>query len=148
MPGKGAWEVTRYEFNMHESLLEGPPFSPHVMRNAVTESVVLHARQLCEIFLCRSSEGDNINLAHLVPATEQSARLKELITELERKYGSRRQQQSPCWVFNKMLMHPTDVRTDGYNYEPALNAVRPVLKDIVAEIESITGRQFERWLNG
>lgn len=135
--GKGAWRVASYEIDMHETLFEGP--SHCASRNAHTESIVLHARQLCEIFLSRSTEADNVKLADLVPVDEQSARLKELIAQLDREYGNRRTVESPCWVFNKMLLHPTKERLDGYDYESALTRVRPVLKGIIAEIESRRG---------
>ena len=141
MEGKGAWLVARYEIDMHEALSEGP--SSLAISNALTESVVLHARQLCEIFLSLSKKGDNIKLADLIPEGEQSQRIKELITELRGIYGNNEKQESPCWVFNKMLLHPTTERIDRYNYEPALNQVRPVFKKIIAEIEFIKGA-FER----
>jgi hypothetical protein len=71
MKGKGAWRVASYEIDMHETLFEGP--SQMAISNALTESVVLHARQLCEIFLSRSTEADNVKLADLVPAGHESA---------------------------------------------------------------------------
>jgi hypothetical protein len=137
MEGKGAHLVASYEIDMHETLSEYP--SPRAILNAVTESKVLHARQLCEIFLSRSTEADNVKLEHLIPAVDQSERLKELIAQLDREYGNRKIDGSPCRVFNKMLLHPTTGRTDGYDYDSALNRVRPILKEIVAEIESRMG---------
>ena len=112
MKGKGAWLVASYEVHMLEELLKGR-HSRDVIRNATAESIVLHSRQLCEIFLSRSKEGDNIKLAALIPEGDQSERLKKLIAELAHKYGSRREQGSPCWVFNKKLLHPTTERSDG-----------------------------------
>jgi hypothetical protein len=143
MTGKGAWLVASYEIDMHETLFEAP--SPRASQNAHTESIVLHARQLCEIFLSRSAEADNIKLADLVPKDDQSERLKKLIAELRAEYGDSRTEGSPCWVFNKMLMHPTTQRTDRYDYESALNRVRPILKTIIAEIEYKKG-PFSRGL--
>ncbi len=137
MEGKGAWRVASYEIDMHETLFEGS--SHRASRNAHTESIVLHARQLCEIFLSRNTDADNVKLVDLIPEDEQSERLRELIAELDREYGNRRTEESPCWVFNKMLLHPTKERLDGYNYDSALNRVRPVLKTIIAEIESKRG---------
>ena len=137
MTGKGAWLVASYEIDMLETLFEGP--SPRASQNAYTESMVLHARQLCEIFLCRSNERDNIKLADLIPEGEQSERLKKLIVELGREYGNSKTEGSPCWVFNKMLLHQTTERTDRYDYGPALGRVSPILKIIIAEIESKRG---------
>jgi hypothetical protein len=138
MNRQSAWVVVSYEVDMHETLSEGSP-SPRAIQNAYTESMVLHARQLCEIFLPRSTEPDNIKLADLIPEGDQSERFKELIAGLGRRYGDRRTVGSPCWVFNKKLMHPTTERTDAYDYESALNRVKPILKAIIAEIASKRG---------
>ncbi len=145
MTGKGAWLVASYEIHMHESLSEERP-SYGVVSKALDESRVLHARQLCEIFLSIGNYPDNVTLADLVPENDQSALLKELETKLRDKYGSMNTKDSPRWVFHKMLLHPTDERLDGFNYKPALDTVRPLLKLIVAEIESIKGGQFDRRL--
>ncbi len=146
MTGKGAWRVASYEIHMHESLLEERP-SDEFVSKVLDESRVLHARQLCEIFLSTGSNyPDNVTLADLVPESEQSALLKELERKLRNEYGTIDKENSPRWVFNKMLLHPTDERLDGFNYKPALDTVRPLLKLIVAEIESIRRQQFERRL--
>jgi hypothetical protein len=142
MKGKGAWEVARYEIDMHETLYEGRP-SSQALQNALTESIVLHARQLCEMFLSLGNQDDNVRLVDLISEKEQSQQFKALITELRVIYGDGKKGGSPRWVFNKMLLHPTKIRTDGYNYGPALNQVRPVLKKIITEIESRKGT-FER----
>jgi hypothetical protein len=119
MMGKGAVRVTAYEIDMLETLLEAP--SAGAIRNALTESVVLHARQLCEIFLSKGRQPDDIRLEHLVPMSALSDRLLTLVEELKEKYGSSSMEESPCWVFNKMLLHPTTERLDAYNYQPALD---------------------------
>jgi hypothetical protein len=132
---------------MHENLSDAAgklvtELSPAVVNNALTEGRVLHARQLCEIFLSRSTENDNVRLIHLVSESDQSQQLKKLVAELDEKYGNRRTEGSPCWVFNKMLIHPTTERSDGDDYQSALDAVKPILKLIVREIELKRG-QFE-----
>jgi hypothetical protein len=141
MEGKGAWEVARYEIDMHETLSDRP--SSLAMRNAVTESVVLHARQLCEMFLSLSNKDDNVKLADLISDREQSEQLRELIAELRGIYGDGRKKESPRWVFNKMLLHPTKIRTDGYDYGSALNSVRPVLKKLSLKSSPKGGRLNE-----
>lgn len=145
MTGKEAWLVASYEIHMHESLFEERP-SDGVISKALDESRVLHARQLCEIFLSIGNQPDNIKLADLVPGSDQSDRLKELITKLKYRYESIREEKSPRRVFHKMLLHPTTERLDGFDYKPALDSVRPLLKLIVAEIESTRGNLFERRL--
>src|SRR6202034_3750696 len=103
--------------------------------NALTESRVLHARQLCDIFLSRG-ERDDVKLANLVAEHMQSRTLAELLKDLREKYGNRTKVGSPCWVFNKKMFHPTVERTDMHDYSPALKIVEPILKKIVAEIET------------
>ena len=139
---KGAWEVTKYEIKMLESLAEGA--SSGVLQNALTECQVLHARQLCEIFLSRGWESDGIRLSHLVAEADQTERLKQLVHELYEVYGNRQLKQSPYWAFHKMLQDPTAPRGDGYGYEPALDLVRPILRKIISEIEFIRRQEFDR----
>ncbi len=144
MTGKGAWLVSSYEIDMYENLLAEPSFA--AVHNALTESKVLRARQLSEIFLAHNASADNIRLSHLVAEGDQSECLRGLIQKLREVYGNRAQRQSPYWVFHKMLLHPTTERTDSYDYEPALTSVEPILKEIIAEIESIRRQRFDRRL--
>lgn len=94
MKGKEPFEVVQYEFAMHEALREGPP-PDEAITNAIIESRVLHARQLCEIFLSLSKKSDNIKLEDLIPKSQQSDHLKKLIKELEETYGNREKEGSP-----------------------------------------------------
>src|SRR5258708_4262451 len=100
---------------MHENLSDAAgklvtELSVAVVNNALTESRVLHVRQLCEIFLSRSTEDDNVRLVNLVSESDQSPHLKKLVAALDETYGKSRKEGSPCWVFNKMLLHPTTER--------------------------------------
>lgn len=146
MPTKDPWPVVSYEIDMLEQL-EGPTRLAGAFRNALTESRVLHARQLCEIFLGRPPvRTDDIRLDHLVHDWNNSGRLRELVDRLSEKYGHGSVPDSPCWIFNKKMAHATFERSDNYNYETALAAVCPALKEIVAEIEFVTGKKFSRGL--
>jgi hypothetical protein len=57
-----------------------------------------------------------------------------LIDELESVYGKADIENSPCWVLNKMLAHPTKWRMGSYNYYPALKKVGPYVLAILREI--------------
>jgi hypothetical protein len=138
---KGPRGIAAYEIDMLENLADGP--SDWAKGNALTESRVLHARQLCDIFLGRG-EQDEVRLASLLANHPQSRALRELVGELRTKYGNRNMSGSPCWVFNKKMFHPTVERTDSHDYAPALRIVEPILKKIVAEIESLTHEPFVR----
>jgi hypothetical protein len=139
-----AWSIVSYEITMRENL---HVMSPRTIANALTESRILHARQQCDVFLSKGSDKDDIQLEHLVPGWRSAAncaRLRLLIDDLTAKYGTRHIIDSPCWEFNKKMAHPTLGRGYDYNYARALNTVEPVLTEVVKEIESITGRNFER----
>jgi len=146
MEGKGAAGVAGYEFDMLEilsdmqTLIAPDSQVAWAMKNARTESIVLHTRQLCELFLSLSREDDNAKLADLVEDNQQSSELKRLIEELREKYGKRDDEDSPRRIFNKMLLHPTKLRVNGYNYQPELDKLRPLLVAIMAEIESVRGK--------
>ncbi len=141
-----AWDTVSYEVRMRKNLSQTPVLLP-TLTNALTESRVLHARQQCDVFLSKGREKDDIKLEHLVPDWQSAAncaQLRELINDLKQKYGSRKNDDSPCWVFNVIMAHPTLYRGHGYNYGPALQMVEPVLAKIVEEIESVAGRNFNR----
>src|SRR5205814_906566 len=116
------WVVFDYEADMFLEMCkllvannqEFSSLSGHV-RNAVVESALLHTRQLVDILLSRGSESDDINLATLV-ANDQPARLDEL----RRAYGNRNTVSSPCWTINKMLAHPTALRSSSFDYSNIL----------------------------
>jgi hypothetical protein len=143
--GRNPWPVVAYEIDMLEQL-EAPTRWRGAFRNAITESRVLHARQLCDIFLSRGSWPDDIVLAHLIPYWRDLNGLAKLVERLEKDFGSRKAPGSPCWIFNKMMAHATLERNDSYNYEAALVQVCPTLKLIVGEIESLIGERLERGL--
>jgi hypothetical protein len=152
VPGKDPWLVVSYEIDMHEQLSKAGSFA-RLVQNAITESRVLHTRQLCDIFIPdRSNRSDDVSLGHLIPGWEASnnakcEKLKRLVQHLKQQYGDSRMVYSPCWVFNKKMAHATLERTDNYDYGPALAAVSSTLRAIVAEIESIAGKQFRRMLS-
>lgn len=136
MPGKDPWFVASYEVDMHEKLSQDLK-SIRLINNALTESRVLHARQLCEIILDIGGNQNNVRLEHLVPDWTNRAdcsRLIELRENLKTLYGAREDIGSPRWVFNKMMAHPTLERTDNYDYGKSFEMIGPKLREIIAEI--------------
>lgn len=74
------WEVFGYEVGMFFSLcdlIKGGILvhtaDPGVVNNAITESAVLHARQVVDILLSRGGEEDDIKLRDLVPGFTPSS---------------------------------------------------------------------------
>ena len=99
--------------------------------NALTESRVLHARELCDIVLSKQDLGgkdnDDILLKHLVPEDKWTDELNGLVCELKTEYGHRGDEGKPCWLFNKMMFHPTTQRSNSFDYTEALAIVEPLL---------------------
>lgn len=112
-----------------------------VLNNALSESAILHARNLCELFA--EPEGKfarDMSLSHLLPdwdwAITKYERLNALLSELEDKYGQYLDVKSPSWTFNQILAHVTLKRLPEKDYTAALDTVLPVLRQILVEIQS------------
>jgi hypothetical protein len=112
-----------------------------VLNNALTATAVLHARVLCGLFA--NPEGkfaSDIALSHLLPDWDWGQPkydvLNGLLSELEEKYGQYHDAKSPYWAFNKMLAHATVESSSEHDYTAALDSVFPLLRRILAEIQS------------
>jgi hypothetical protein len=70
--------------------------------------------------------------------------LSKLIGALRDAYGrSDKDVGTPRWSFNKRVAHITKDRAPyaaGYDHRPELDAVRPILDEIISEIEAVIGR--------
>ena len=127
------WEVIDYEVSMYfetrstyESLKSSPKDKiAKVIDNALIESMVLHTRIVVDLLISKGRGNDNIKLRDLMPEWCISEKGKRLIDELELVYGRADIENSPCWIFNKMLAHPTKWRTGSHDYYPALKKVGP-----------------------
>lgn len=131
---KSAWVVYDYEVDMFKQTWEMCSTGarnrfPHPIPNAISESLLLHLRILVEIFLPGGVEPDDIKLADLLPKFRSP-----LIEELRSKYGNSRTVGSPCWTLNKMLAHPTQLRSNSYNYDQVLKVVLPLILPLLDEI--------------
>lgn len=145
------WKIIAYEVRMfratYEIALNATRFGklPKVYANAIEESAVLHTRILCDVFLSRRSGDDDIILRSLLADryTDYMAnRLRRLIRDLGVKYGSAASPNSYCWIFNKMMAHPTAHRGVSYDYTEILCDLQPLIEDIIAEIESLRAVPF------
>jgi hypothetical protein len=146
------WGVIGYEVKMFNATckrLFNPSALgrlPYELKNAVEESAVLHTRILCEVFLCRPPHWpDDILLCRLFSDWSVKARykkIKAMIANLDKLYGPSNKQSSPCWAFNKMMAHPTSHRGTEYDYRKDLSYLRPVIQDIIVEIECLRGTRF------
>jgi hypothetical protein len=114
-----------------------------VLNNALTESALLHARTLCELFT--NPEGKfptdiELQLSYLLPDWDwgkpKYELLNGLLSELEDKYGKPLDPKSPRAVFDIMLTSATLARRSEYDYTTALENVLPLIRRILLEIQS------------
>ncbi len=137
------WQVFEYERDMFLAL-RGAVFivhsrvDPKVLKNALAESHVLHARNLSDILLSHknSPDNDDVRLKDLLPGFKSNH-----TKQLRKAYHDGPKDERPHWIFNKMLAHPTNERYDGYDYGPALTRLAEhttkLLTEIAAEREKL-----------
>ncbi len=134
----GRWGVYDYEVMMYwgTSRPVRIAVTPGILivKNALTESRVLHARNLCDILLSRknSSDNDDVRLKDLLPGF-RSNHTKQL-NKAYHGTDDEANEERPPWIFNKMLAHPTTQRYEGWNYESALNRIAPHITKLLDEI--------------
>ncbi|MCR4411674.1 MAG: hypothetical protein NUV77_04515 [Thermoguttaceae bacterium] len=105
------------------------------VKNAVTESAILHTRQLADILLSRGSQPDDINLQTLLPGFQPQG-----LNTLRQHYGDNRTANTPCWTINKRLAHATSQRGDSFDYSSLLNGLVPLLEGILVEVQDQRAR--------
>jgi len=146
------WGVIEYEVSMFLGLPElrgvgitspNPKRSGWLLGNSITEGRVLHTRNLCDF--CISKDVRDIVSSDLFDNYDTDSKydtLKGLLQRLDQQYGASNDQNSARWTFNKMLAHPTKERGESFHYARFLNRVVPILKVIIAELETLRGRPF------
>jgi hypothetical protein len=109
------WVVYEYEVDMFKQTWSAVDMGalntfPHLIRNCIVESMLLHLRALVDMLLSRGSDADDIKLTDLLPDFKSP-----LTDELRSRYGNRNTVGSPCWTLNKMLTHAARLRSASYN---------------------------------
>ena len=129
-------------FKTVEILFNQPDrLSELVFRNAFVEDAILHARQLCTVFL-GPQDKDEITLSHLVPDLDTDPMKYQALREkrkILRKAYDRDGENSYRKAFNQFVMHPTKLRGEGGAYEKPLRELKPLLQDFIDELERHTG---------
>ncbi len=132
-----AWTVYDYEVDMFSQtwdmcLMGANKTFRYPISNAIVESMLLHLRILVDILISKGSSPDNddIKLKNLLPKFDSV-----LIGTLRIKYGTRSKVRSPCWTLNKMLAHPSMLRSNNYKYDDVLNIMVPCIMPLLDEIE-------------
>ena len=147
----GPWAALRYEFwTLERSIqekgrLDEQSFQDEdrlqVMKGALTESAVLHARRLCELFANPEGKFDSdLNLSDLLPDWDWDKSkykvLNELLSAIETAYGHYSEANSPYQTLNRIFWQATVTRPSAQDYADALDKVLPLLRRIIAEVES------------
>jgi hypothetical protein len=131
----GALEIIRHRSELLQEL---------VLKNAVVENTVLHARSLCEVFLDKPRDKD-IRLSKLFPDLRTNpsyTKLNNLVSRLRKTYGKSGTVGSYRHSFNTMVMHTTEFRGAYGLYDKPLRELEPIIREIVSEIEFLKGVKF------
>jgi hypothetical protein len=128
-------------------VVQVPLFITQAVQNAITESGVLHARNLCN-FCAGPWQNDDIKPSDLFEnhyISWEYIWLQKLIGDVATTYnGAAVDGKSPRWAFNKKLAHPTQDRGLGFNYEPFLKLVYPKIKLLAEEIGRLEKKEQGR----
>jgi hypothetical protein len=146
------WGVIEYEVSTFRGLPElgevvitspNPKRSWWLLKNSIVEARALHTRNLCDF--CTTRNARDITASDLFDNYDADSTfdtLKGLLQRLDQQYGKANDPSSARRAFNKNLAHPTKERSDRFDYGPFFNRVDPVLKEIIAELETLRGRPF------
>jgi hypothetical protein len=143
-----AWKVLDYEVQMFLGTIHlrrlsfiGKEPKAQIVRNALVESSLLHTRILADIFLSRSTYPDDIHLRDLgFDNFEEDDTFSKEIDALDQAYGKSKDENSKCWIINKMLAHPTSQRSESYDYSPVFSALDDLITALINHIYSIVRR--------
>lgn len=154
-PAPDPWVVFEYEVEMffaaryvlRYGVTDNEANWPWI-RNALSESAVLHTRILIDILLSRKQGVDDILLCALLPDHLAMGPLKPLVKSLDTAYGKGNERNSAHWAFNKMLAHPTLHRIGCFDYTSLVSQVDPIIISLLREISRIVKRpSFEALLS-
>jgi len=155
-------EVIKYEvWMLGETFKMGAIQAPLSMApsvvNAISESRLLHARNLCD-FCSPPWRSNDLKPSDLFDNYDKAAKytkLQGLVDGVTKAYttdscpvvmpdGSK-ELHSPKWAFDKKLAHPTRERGISFDYSPFMNLVVPKLRlvvDVIGSLEKADGRDF------
>ena len=138
------WSVIHYEVTMYWGTRKAIDIvsklpDGDVIRNAVVESLILHTRILTDILLSKGKSSDDILLKNIMPDWVMRDG-HDMLQQSRNAYGKTNIPNSPCWVINKMLAHPTILRTNNFDYSVTLNKIEPIIFKILHALSTITRR--------
>jgi hypothetical protein len=98
--------------------------------DAIVESTCLHTRILVDILISKSNRDDDIAIAKLLPDDSFQS-----VDDLSKYYGKSDEPNTPCWLINKKIFHPTTKRSSEGDYTKQLNELLPKIFSIHDEIQ-------------
>jgi hypothetical protein len=146
------WEAITYEVRMfretYEVACDQPALPERVLQNAVVESAALHSRILCDFLLDKKDKDDDVIISDVIShlSISKSNNLIKLICKLLRRYNIQTPNTpySPYTAFNKLIAHLTTHRGISGEYKLYFEEIRPVIQEIITELECLTGITFGR----
>jgi hypothetical protein len=132
------FETTRLTLNHWKD------FPNVVVRHAIVEDAVLHARSLCEVIF--SEKDDLISLRMLIPDYDETAEEFKILSDargqLSKEYRGRGRKPTYEKLFQTRVMHPTVLRGEYGIYEEPLRRLAPKILAVVREIARLTKYPF------
>jgi hypothetical protein len=157
-PSDDAWTVLEYEVKMfyasYKILFSRTYYTrlPYSLKNAIEEAAVLHTRNLSDVIIrCSSRFPDDILLSTLFNDWSSCSRyeaLKAKRREFKHIYGDQNVRYTPCWIFNKLMVHSTIERGSEFDYRETLDRLYPHIKTMIAEIACLRKKAFPLRFNG
>ena len=148
-----AWHIVAYEvwmyFGTRSRMKTATAIEDDVLRNAIVESAIVHARILCDIFRSRATrQSGGILLTTLSRGWKRSdpMRYKDLrsrVKDLVKAYGDHGVDGSPCQIFDQKALHADQARYpsfQGYDYSDHFSALDPAIRGVVDAIEAMHGK--------
>ena len=124
----------------------GEGLEAQLAKNAIVESSLIHTRILADIFLSRSKYPDDINLRNL--GFDSNSESEVLVKSLEVAYGKTNDKNGNCWTINKMLAHPTTLRSESYNYTAVYAGLDGPITALINHIYSLSDRPIPPYQSG
>lgn len=113
-----------------------------LVMNAMIEGKLLHMRVLVEIMLGKSKSSDDLSLDDLIRKWKGDKQLSAALSLLSKAYGNTKTPDSPCWIINKMMAHPTTFRMSSFDYSALFHAVDPHIKKCVRRVSEIKSDHY------
>jgi hypothetical protein len=111
-----------------------------VLKNAVIESAIIHARNLCCIFLSvPSRDGGDLLLRELTLSWKRDAVRDKLITLVEKAFFKDPVNGATVFdAFSKRITYAVDRKADedSYNYAAEFVAINGLIKAIIENLEA------------